>query len=824
MKKSNKILFISLVIFFVSLSSVSAMDNDAIITNDNTVVEDNPIQLALGNTDDAILTSSQVTVSEGSSIQSAIDNAEAGSTIIVQNGTYSEDIIVPKALSIVGEGAIIKSNNFAFNILPTANTTSISGFNIFVSSDEGVGIFVDAGNCKITDNEISGGKVGILSEANITSLEDFEIDMIENITVIGNIISNCCESGISIKAFNPTISNNNITNIVSKKEKAYGIHVDAIDVISGLKVFVTDNYVSNIKSSENAYGIDVWGLSIMESTRFDTSGNTISNIVAPHKAVGMTNVVFSLDSNLPFVIISDVNISDISSSGQENSAATGLDLYAITIGQTEKTDAIIRNVQINNLAASGAKSSARGIVAVGVGCVDLFVLNNNVNNLKSSNSAKGITTIGIDFHDFNSYTSVSTNHITDFDASKIKGINVFSLGDAEINQNLLYNLPSEDSVFITGNALRFDLGKVYMTAPESEPVDDLLGSSIIDNIINNLPIADIMDEIIGAIKKLEELFNDSSIIIDGNLSMTGNNLEGTGTETGFAVLKPSTMNYNRATNLKNNVIKESTRSFLLESLGINPDIPSKDLVYSLIRSQKIFDKIPDEVVRNISDHVGVVVDKFFEDLDEVTAGDVDAKYNWWGSNSMPPASKFKNNDGNVLYDPWLTLRVYADPEVIGIGESSKITADVHIDSAGSDQSFDEFAFFNGPKVTLSTDKGSFDGEKSVTLDWFNGQASIYLKGDEVGLANVSAYDYDTAYTNVTILGDNPTPVDPVDPVGPVDPVDPVGPVNPVNPVGPEKNISSNVASAKILPATGNPMLLLFVVFMLFTSVVGYRKK
>lgn len=789
------------------------MDNDAIITNDNTVVEDNPIQLAPGNSDDAILTASPVTVSEGSSIQSAIDNADAGSTIIVQNGTYSEDIIVPKSLSIVGEGAIIKSNNVAFNILSTANTTSISGFNIFVSSDEGVGILVNASDCKITDNKISGGKVGILSDAKI-SIKDIELYLIENISVIGNSITNCCESGISIKASNPTISNNNITNIVSKKEKAYGIHVDGAAFFSNSSVLVTNNHVSNIKSSENAYGIDVWGLSIMELTDFDTSGNTISNIVAPHKAVGMTNVVFSLDSNLPFVIISDVNISDISSSGQENSVATGLDLYAITIGQTEKTDAVIRNVQINNVAASGAKSSARGIVAVGVGCVDLFVLINNVNNLKSSNSAKGITTIDIDFHDFNSYTSVSTNHITDFDASKIKGINVFSLGDAEINQNLLYNLPSEDSVFITGNALRFDLGKVYMTAPESEPVDDLLGSSIIDNLINNLPIADIMDEIIGAIKKLEELFNDSSIIIDGNLSMTGNNLEGTGTETGFAVLKSSTMNYNRATNLKNNVVKESTRSFLLESLGINPDVPSKDLLYSFIRSQKIFDKIPDEVVRNVSDHVGVFVDKFFDDLDEVAAGDVDAKYNWWGSNSMPPASKFKNNDGNVLYDPWLTLRVNADPGVLGLGESSKITADVRIDSAGSDHNFDEFSFFNA-KVTLSTDKGSFDGEKSVTLDWFNGQASTYLKGDEVSLANVSAYDYDTAYTNVTILGDNPDPVDPVDPVNPVGPVDPVNP---------EKNISSNVASAKTLPATGNPMLLLFVVVMLFTSVVRYRKK
>ena len=799
MKKSNKILILFLVIFFVSLSSVSAMDNNAIITNDNQVVEDNPIQLAVSNTDDAILTGNQVTVSEGSSIQSAIDSADAGSTIIVQNGTYSEDIIVPKALSIVGDGAIIKSNNIAFNILSTANTTSISGFNIFVSNDEGAGIFVNASDCKITDNKISGGKVGILSEAHI-SIKGIEAYVINNISVIGNSISNCGESGISIKAFNPIISQNNVTNIVNKKGKAYGIHVGGIGVFSDFNVMVTDNYVSNIKSSSKSYGIDVWGLGIMDLVNFDTSGNIISNIVAPHKAVGMTNVVFSLDSDLPTVIVSDVNISDISSSGQEHGVATGLDLYVITIGQIEKTDAIIRDVQINNLDASGAKSSATGIMAIGVGCVDLYVLNNNLNNFKSSKSAKGIITIGIDFHDFKSFTSVSNNNITNFDASKIRGINVFSLGNAEINKNILYNLPGENSIFITGNALSFDFGRVFVPAPVSGSDDNLLGSSIIDNIVDDLPIDEIIEYINETLKKIEEkLINGSFIIIDGNLTMTGNNLEGTGIETGFAVLKPSTITYNRATNLKNNVVKESTRTFLLEALDINPDVPSKDLVYSFLKSLKISEKIPDGVIREISDKVGSIADRFFGDLDEVAAGDVDAKYNWWGTNSMPPASKFKNNEGTVLYDPWLTLRVNANPEVLGLGESSKITADVYMDSAGSDHSSDKFSFFNGPKVTFSTDKGSFDGNKSVTLDWVYGQASTYLKGDEVGLANVSAYDYDAAYTSVLILG-NATPENET------------------------VENSSNVASAKTLPATGNPILLLFVVVMLFTSVGRYRKK
>ena len=316
-----------------------------------------------------------------------------------------------------------------------------------------------------------------------------------------------------------------------------------------------------------------------------------------------------------------------------------------------------------------------------------------------------------------------------------------------------------------------------------------------------------MDQVVAYLEELlkddqAKILNGSSIILDGKLSMMGNNLEGTGVETGFALLRPATMTYNRAVNLKDNVVMESDRSFLLKAFGLNPDVSSPDILYSFLKSERILSKIPDAVLRNFSTFVGVILDKLLSDLDDLNEGDVDAKYNWWGNNSMPPASKFKNKEGTVFYDPWLTLNVNADPDLLGLGELSQITADTYIDSAGSDHSSDAGSYFNGPNVTLSTDLGSFDGEKSVSLDWVNGQASTYLKGDEYGLANVSAYDYDTAFTDVLIPGDNPAP---------------------------KNNTticnSSNVARAETLPATANPIvLLLFVVMMLFTSVGRYRRK
>ena len=104
-------LFISflLIFFFIGLSVVSAADNATILYEDKSiendailiendllgVVEDNVIETA---SNDDIL-ANEITVKDGDSIQSAIDKAEAGSTIFVSKGSYYEDLVVSKELS-----------------------------------------------------------------------------------------------------------------------------------------------------------------------------------------------------------------------------------------------------------------------------------------------------------------------------------------------------------------------------------------------------------------------------------------------------------------------------------------------------------------------------------------------------------------------------------------------------------------------------------------------------------------------------------------------------------------------------------------------------
>ena len=146
------------------------------------------------------------------------------------------------------------------------------------------------------------------------------------------------------------------------------------------------------------------------------------------------------------------------------------------------------------------------------------------------------------------------------------------------------------------------------------------------------------------------------------------------------------------------------------------------------------------------------------------------------------------------------MRVNANPKIIKKGQYSKITVDVYRDSSGGDHSSKSKLFFSGPKVTLFSDIGSFNGKKSITLNWTNGKVTAYLRGDKSGLATVTASDYGNASTTVLILGKNHTKH------------------------YRDGNIKTVSAKSNSLPAAGNPLLLLVIVIMLLGSIGVYRDK
>ena len=95
-----------------------------------------------------------------SAIQSAVNAADAGDTIVVREGTYIENVKIDKRLTIIGEGeVIVQSAPYKMQVfLITADYINISGFSV---SGATTGIGIQADNSRIEDIETSDNRQGI---------------------------------------------------------------------------------------------------------------------------------------------------------------------------------------------------------------------------------------------------------------------------------------------------------------------------------------------------------------------------------------------------------------------------------------------------------------------------------------------------------------------------------------------------------------------------------------------------------------------------------------------------------------------------------------
>lgn len=136
-------------------------------------------------------------------IQEAINAANPGDTISVSNGTYHENVVVNKTVSIIGEdkwATIIDGNNITDTVDMESNNVLISGFTI--TDGELSDIFISGSGATVKDNLICNASVwGVYLEGGHYNRIERNIIQFEGTMYLGN--------GIYLESSNDNVIVNN---------------------------------------------------------------------------------------------------------------------------------------------------------------------------------------------------------------------------------------------------------------------------------------------------------------------------------------------------------------------------------------------------------------------------------------------------------------------------------------------------------------------------------------------------------------------------------------------------------------------------------------
>jgi hypothetical protein len=349
-------------------------------------------------------------------IQSAIDNSHTldGDIINVHSGTYTEDVIVNKKLSIqasTGDRVEINSTNTAFTVVNDStgdgSGSTIDGFTIN-NSPQGTGVNVSADNCTVKNNEIKGGKTGIAVSGGST-------------TIANNIISGQSETGIlgNLSHGFFTVTGNYISNLMGEGS-VNGITVSTNGSLTDFNI--NGNTLSHISAPNGA----VFGFQLGKSkgadgnpevanvTHLIVTGNIINDVNASSAIMGM-----ELVSNSVNALILSNNISHLQ--GSTNSSVYAVEAAIVGNGTVMVSKNIISHIV--------AQQQAAGIVTVALG--DLLLENNQVINISKANASVAILGLGL----LNNAT-LKNNSVSNITSPQVAaGI----LGVALSNLNMEYN-------------------------------------------------------------------------------------------------------------------------------------------------------------------------------------------------------------------------------------------------------------------------------------------------------------------------------------------------------------------------------------------------
>jgi len=220
------------------------------------------------------------TTGEFDTIQAAVDNASDGHHLIVNEGDYTENVLLNKTLTLTANGTVTvnanDTNKPVFNV--TAHNTQIRGFTIINGSH---GICLDSSNNSIiSNNTITSKDTGILLEYS------------DNCTISNNTVVNNDKVGIHLHESGTNIIINNMVT---------GNNWDGIG-LGGIGGRSSNNIIINNLVTSNGVGVNL---------ATNVRGNIINNnIITNNRVFGMV-----LGEYAPNTSITNNNISNNNGSG-----------------------------------------------------------------------------------------------------------------------------------------------------------------------------------------------------------------------------------------------------------------------------------------------------------------------------------------------------------------------------------------------------------------------------------------------------------------------------------------------------------------------------
>ncbi len=271
-----------------------------------------------------------------SSIQDAVDYAWPGDTILVDSGTYTENVVVDKPVILTGKdtgnGPPVIDGTGGTGIAITANGTTVQGFNttnaqfgIEISSSNNIvsgnvannnydyGIFLDSGS----NNNIVSGNTADNNEA----VDIYVYYGSINNTVTGNTANNSSNEGIYLWGSDNTVTGNTVNN------NYYGFLV------------ISNNIVSGNTANDNTEGIE------LDGSNNTLVGNIVGNNVQGIYLWGSNNTVTgntaNNNTNYGIFLDSDSNNNTISGNTANNNSYDGIELFG-------SNNTLVGNIVSNN--------------------------------------------------------------------------------------------------------------------------------------------------------------------------------------------------------------------------------------------------------------------------------------------------------------------------------------------------------------------------------------------------------------------------------------------------------------------------------------------